>query len=199
MHDSIGTRTLRQRYTGVAMALHWIVAAMIAINIILIWIVNLIPEGLVRPAIDTHQSLGITVLGLVLLRILWRFANPPPPLPPQGYAAWERKLSTVAHITLYALILALPISGWMHDSAWKAAAQVPMKLFYLFEWPRIGPIMAMEPVAKENFHKITGAIHVYLSYAFYALFVLHVAAALKHQFMDRQPQLQRMVPFGKIE
>ncbi|HEV7232624.1 MAG TPA: cytochrome b/b6 domain-containing protein, partial [Sphingorhabdus sp.] len=162
------------------------------------WIVNLIPEGWVRPAIDTHKSLGITVLGLVLLHVLWRTANPPPPLP-LAYAPWERKLAKAAHVTMYVLILALPLSGWMHDSAWKAAAQVPMKLFYLFEWPRIGPIMAMEPVAKENFHKLTGAIHVYLSYAFYALFLLHVTAALKHQFRDRHPQLQRMVPFGKIE
>ena len=197
MHDMTGA-SRRLRYTRVAMLLHWTVAVMIALNIALIWSVELIPEDYVRPVIDTHKSLGITVLGLVLLHLLWRFANPPPPLP-LAYQPWERKLAKVAHVTMYGLILALPLSGWMHDSAWKAAAEVPMRLFGLFEWPRIGPIMAMEPGNKLNFHIATGQIHVLLSYAFYALFVLHVTAALKHQIADRQPQLQRMTPFGKID
>lgn len=188
----------RLRYTRVAMILHWMVAVMIGLNILLIWIVDLIPEGYVRPAIDTHKSLGITVLGLVLLHLLWRAANAPPELP-RKYASWERRLAKAAHMTMYCLILMLPLSGWLHDSSWKAAAQVPMKLFYLFEWPRVGFVMSLDPETKEAFHKLTGSIHVWLSYAFYGLFVLHVGGALKHQFWDRQPQLQRMVPWGKIE
>lgn len=188
----------RLRYTRVAMILHWTVAIMIAINIVLIWIVELIPEGLVRPAIDTHKSLGITVMGLVLLHLLWRAAHPPPLLPP-AYKSWERSLAKTAHIIMYGLILMLPLSGWLHDSSWKAAAQIPMKLFYLFEWPRVGFAMTLEPDTKEAFHRLTGQIHVWLSYAFYALFVLHVSGALKHQFWDRKPQLQRMVPWGKID
>ena len=74
-----------------------------------------------------------------------------------------------------------------------------MKLFYLFEWPRIGFVMNLEPATKEAFHKSTGQIYVWLSYAFYGLFVLHVTGALKHQFWDRQPQLQRMAPWGRID
>ena len=151
------TDTPRLRYTRVAMVLHWTVAVMIAINIVLIWIVELIPEGFVRPAIDTHKSLGITVMGLVLLHLLWRAANPPPALP-AAYPSWERRIAKIAHVTMYTLILALPLSGWLHDSAWKAAAQVPMKLFYLFEWPRIGFVMNLDPATKETFHKLTGRI-----------------------------------------
>ena len=192
------TDTPRLRYTRVAMVLHWTVAVMIAINIVLIWIVELIPEGFVRPAIDTHKSLGITVIGLVLLHLLWRAANPPPALP-AAYPSWERRIAKIAHVTMYTLILALPLSGWLHNSAWKAAAQVPMKLFYLFEWPRIGFVMNLDPATKETFHKLTGQIHVWLSYVFYGLFVLHVTGALKHQFWDRQPQLQRMSPWGRID
>lgn len=192
------TDTPRLRYTRVAMVLHWTVAVMIAINIVLIWIVELIPEGFVRPAIDTHKSLGITVMGLVSLHLLWRAANPPPALP-AAYPSWERRIAKIAHVTMYTLILALPLSGWLHDSAWKAAAQVPMKLFYLFEWPRIGFVMNLDPATKETFHKLTGQIHVWLSYVFYGLFVLHVTGALKHQFWDRQPQLQRMAPWGRID
>ena len=85
----------RLRYTRVAMVLHWTVAVMIAINIVLIWIVELIPEGFVRPAIDTHKSLGITVMGLVLLHLLWRAANPPPALP-AAYPSWERRIAKIA-------------------------------------------------------------------------------------------------------
>ena len=181
------------RYTKIAMILHWLVAALIAINVALILLVDYYPEDWVRPAVDTHKSIGITVLGLVLLRILWRLANPPPPLP-DAYPPWEKKTSHIAHIVLYALILALPLSGWMHDSAFKAAAQFPMQLFYLIPWPRISWIANMEPAAKEQFHSIFGAIHVWLGYILYALFALHVGAALKHQWIDRKPELERMWP-----
>ena len=181
------------RYTKIAMILHWLVAALIAINVALILLVDYYPEDWVRPAVDTHKSIGITVLGVVLLRILWRLANPPPPLP-DAYPPWEKKTSHIAHIALYALILALPLSGWMHDSAFKAAAQFPMQLFYLIPWPRISWIANMEPAAKEQFHSIFGAIHVWLGYILYALFALHVGAALKHQWIDRKPELERMWP-----
>lgn len=183
------------RYTRVAMLLHWLVALLILINVALIWSVGLLPEDWIRPVINTHKSTGITVLGLVLLRILWRLANPPPPFP-ASYPTWERAGAHAAHLALYALILALPLSGWLHDSAWKAAAQFPMQLFYLVPWPRIGFIANMEPAAKEAFHTVSGAVHVYLSYVLFALFVLHVGAALKHQFIDREPELERMLPGG---
>ena len=189
----IASRPFVLRYTKTAMVLHWLVAALITINVALILLVDYYPEGWVRPAVDMHKSIGITVLGLVLLRILWRIANPPPPLP-DAYPQWEKKTSHVAHIVLYALILALPLSGWMHDSAWKAAAQFPMQLFYLVPWPRISFIANMEPAAKEQFHAIFGAVHVWLGYILYALFALHVGAALKHQWIDKKPEMERMLP-----
>ena len=76
----------------------------------------------------------------------------------------------------------LPISGWLHDSAWVAAPEIKMHLFGLFEWPRIGYIMEMEAEAKKTVHSITGLFHTYFSYALYGLVFLHVAAALKHHF-----------------
>ena len=175
------------------MLLHWTVAALIVLSVAVIWSVDIIPEGAVRPAVDTHKSLGIVVLGLVLLRILWRVAHPPPPLP-SGYPDWEKRSAHLAHIALYLLILALPITGWLHDSAYKEAAKYPMSLFYLVPWPRIGFIMNLEPTFRESFHVVTGAMHVWLSYLLYALFALHVGAALKHQFVDGDPELQRMLP-----
>lgn len=187
-----------QRYTQVAMVLHWLVAVLIVINVALIWSVDFLPDDNVRPVIDTHKSTGITVLGLVLLRLLWRAAHPPPPLP-EAYPEWEKRSAHTAHIALYLLILALPLSGWLHDSAWKAAAQFPMKLFYLVPWPRIGLIANLDPATKEIFHMVSGRIHAWLSYLLYALFVLHVGGALKHQWWDKHPELERMLPPGGTE
>ena len=179
------------RYTRVAIILHWLIAALIAANLVLIWFVDDWPKDWVRPVIDLHKSFGITVLGLVLLRILWRIGHKPPPLP-AAYPAWERRASAVAHVVLYLLILAIPISGWMHDSAWKDAATHPMKLFGVVPWPRIGWITGIDPERKEMLHDVFGDWHTALGYVLYALVALHLAGALKHQFIDREDELQRM-------
>jgi cytochrome b561 len=184
-----------QRYSRIAMILHWLIAVLITLNVALIWSVNLIPEDNIRFVIDAHKSFGITVLGLVLMRLLWRAANKPPDLP-ETYPPAEKAAAHGAHLALYVLMIGLPLSGWMHDSAWKAAGEIPMYLFGLFQWPRIGWIMSVEPAFKERLHDIFGGIHVWLSYALYALVGLHIAAALKHQFWDGHPELQRMWPGG---
>ena len=181
------------RYTTVAIALHWIVAGLMAMNLALVWFVNVWPEGWVRPAIDMHKSIGITVLGLALLRLLWRAGNAPPPLP-ADYARWEKRAAHVGHMTLYAIMIALPLSGWMHDSAWAGAATHPMQLYGLIPWPRISLIEAADPEFKERLHELFGAGHTLIGYALYALFALHVAGALKHQWLDGDQELQRILP-----
>ena len=179
------------RYTRTAVVLHWAVAALIVVNVGLAWSVDFLLDEWVRPVIDTHKSTGITVLGLVLLRILWRAGHPPPPMPAH-YARWERWSAHAAHGVLYSLILLLPLSGWLHDSAWKDAASHPMRLFGLVPWPRIGFIAGIEPVSKESLHTLFGIFHTAFGYALYVLLVLHIGGALKHQFLDREPELQRM-------
>jgi cytochrome b561 len=180
------------RYTKVAMFLHWSIAIIIILNIGIALSLDYMPDSWVRPAVDLHKSFGITVIGLVLLHLLWRYANPPPPLP-RVYPAWERRVAKAAHIVLYTLILAMPLSGWLHDSAWNLAAQYPMKLYFLVPWPRIGLIQNLDPVTKENLHTIFGFVHSYLAYALYVMVALHICGALKHQFIDRHPQLERMM------
>jgi cytochrome b561 len=180
------------RYTRTAIILHWLVAALMLANVTLVWIVDFLPEDSQRPVIDTHKSIGITVLGLALLRLLWRAGHPPPALP-ADYARWEQRSAHAAHLALYGLMFALPLSGWLHDSAWKSAAEHPMRLFNLFEWPRIGAIMRMPAASKEQFHDLSGNVHSSLGYLLYVLFVLHVGGALKHQFIDKRAELQRML------
>lgn len=179
------------RYTRTAMTLHWVMAVLIVGNLLLVWVVDWLPEDMVRPVIDTHKSIGITVLGLALLRILWRLTHQPPAMP-TSYPRVERLGAHAAHFLLYVLILGLPLSGWIHDSAFKDAAAHPLYLFGLIPWPRIGPIMALDPAVKESVHTLWFEIHGALAYALYALLALHILGALKHQFIDKEPELQRM-------
>ncbi len=188
-----GAAQLAARYTRLAILLHWTMALFLVFNIGLAWSVDYLPDGAVRPVIDVHKSIGITLLGLMLVRVLWRISHPPPPLILK-YSAWERHVAHGAHLLLYALMLALPLSGWLHDSAWKDAATHPMRLFGLVPWPRIHLITALDPATKERLHTVFGRMHAWFADALVALFVVHVLGALKHQWIDREPELQRMLP-----
>ena len=179
------------RYTKIAAVLHWLVAILIIANVMLALVAEALPDDAVRPAIDLHKSIGLTVLGLVLLRILWRLSHPAPPMP-ASYPRLERAGAHAAHLVFYALMLALPISGWLHDSAFKDAAAHPLRIFWVVPWFRIGAIEHLDPVTKEAAHAAFYALHSWAAYVLYGLLALHVLGALKHQFVDRKPELQRM-------
>lgn len=186
------------KYTRVAMALHWAIALLILANVALGLSAALLPTTVLsdvdaRVVIDTHKSIGITVLGLAIVRIFWRLTHQPPPLP-EVFAGWEKTSAHVAHIALYVLIFALPLSGWAHDSAWDAAASHPMHLFGLVPWPRMGFLMHLDPALKDRLHTQLGALHTWCGYALYAVLALHVLGALKHQWFDRHPVIGRMLP-----
>jgi cytochrome b561 len=181
------------KYTKIAVLLHWLIALLITFNIILGLGSNYVPDADVRPMIDLHKSFGITILGLAFIRFFWRFSHTPPALP-ADYPVWERHLAHAAHVLLYVLIFALPISGWIHDSAWDAAASHPMLLFWVIPWFRLGFITGLDPATKEMVHTLFGTIHVWLGYCLYGVLALHVAGALKHQFFDKHKELQRMWP-----
>jgi cytochrome b561 len=182
-----------QRYTRLAMLLHWLIAIGIIANVALAWIWPHLADEQVRPAIDVHKSIGITLLGLAIMRLLWRLTHRPPAYPP-SYQPWERAASHIVHGALYLMIFLMPLSGWIMDSAFKDAAKFPMRWFGLFEWPRIAAIQHLDPATRDRVHDLFGLTHVVGAYALYALFVLHVGGALKHQWIDREKELQRMLP-----
>ena len=179
------------RYTGVAIALHWLVAAGIAVNLVLVWTVGSLPGLPTRSAIDLHKSIGLTVLGLALMRLLWRWSHPPPVHDP-ALPALERRTAHGVHWLLYGLIFALPVSGYIHDSAWRGAETHPILLYGLVPFPRIGPIEHLPVASRDWVHTVFFAVHGYAAWVLYGLVALHVAGALKHQLLDRQPELQRM-------
>jgi cytochrome b561 len=184
-----------QRYTKIAIWLHWLVAFGIIANITLAWTWPLGDHNdaiakYVRPMIDTHKSIGITVLGLAILRLLWRLGHKPPAYP-VSYRPWEATLSHVVHWGLYLVIFAMPITGYVMDSAYKDAATHPFYLFGTFEFPRLGFIMNLPPETKEWVHSTFGGAHELIAKFVYLLVVLHLAGALKHQ-LQGDKELQRM-------
>lgn len=182
--------SVSERYSTLAIVLHWAIATLIAANLLLAWSFGFVPAEGLRPLIDIHKSIGITVLGLGILRVLWRATHRPPPLP--AGPTWERIAVHAVHWILYGLVFLLPISGWMHDSAWNGAAEHPAKLFFVVPWFRIGVIEHLAPPTKEYLHSLLFKVHVSLAYVLYGMFVAHVAGALKHQILEGKPELQRM-------
>jgi cytochrome b561 len=187
-----------RRYTSLAITFHWLVAIGIILNLALTWIWPAVADDQVRPLINLHKSVGITVLGLAIMRLLWRFAHKPPALP-AAYKPWEVTLSHWTHIALYVIIFAMPLTGWIMDSAWKDAATHPMFLFGLVEWPRIGFIMALDPATKLAVHDGFGEAHDICGKLVYVLAGLHILGALKHQWLDGTRELQRMWYTGTPE
>jgi cytochrome b561 len=183
----------KARYTATAIVLHWVIALFMIVNVALALSVDHLPDNAVRPVIDLHKSIGITVLGLALLRVLWRLSHTPPPLDGRS-PLWERRLAHAAHFLLYGLMLALPLSGWLHDSAWKLADAHPLELFGLIPFPRLHVVTALDPSLKEHLHGVFGRWHSWFADALYVLVALHLGGALKHQLFDGTPELQRMWP-----
>ncbi len=140
-----------------------------------------------------HKSVGITILLLVLLRIVWRFHRRPPPLNATG---WERVLAVIIHGAFYALLFALPLSGWLIVSTSKIA--VPTLLYGMVPWPHLPGFGTMAEAARAAWHDVAEFVHVNLIDVLYGLVALHLAGALKHHLIDRDGELARMIPSGRI-
>jgi cytochrome b561 len=179
------------RYSRTAIILHWLIAALVIGNLILAWIFHTVPSEIAQPYTNAHKTIGITVLGLALLRLLWRIGHPPPPFNP-AIPRWQVVAARTGHAALYFMILAMPLSGWIYDSAWEYAADVPIDVFGWFEMPRIALIADMPAEPKKALDLVAGKIHVWLSYLLYVLLAAHLIGAFKHQWFDHVPTLQRM-------
>jgi len=179
------------RYNGIAIAFHWLVALLIFINIALAWIWPNVADESVRPLINNHKTIGITLLGLVTMRLIWRLTHAVPPLPGH-HQRWEKRAAHGVHVLLYVVMFVMPLSGWIMDSAYKDAASHPNLYFGLFEWPRIGWVMGLDAATKEQVHGIFGEMHEIAAKILYALVFFHIAGALKHQFVDKDRELARM-------
>ena len=169
-----------ESYSRGAIAFHWAIAALIIFNLI----VGLFHDAMPRSwgMIPIHKSVGMAVLLLTLGRIGWRLAHKPPHLP--ELPAWEKATAHAVHFLLYALMLILPLSGWLMGS--NPEKPRPVNWFGLFEIP----VLPATPAIARNAHEA----HELLGYLMAALVLLHIAAALRHQFLLRDKVLARMIP-----
>lgn len=183
-------------YTGGAIVLHWLIALMIlGLFASGLWMSDAIHDESQRQLAFTtyqiHKSVGLTVLGLTVLRIVWRLLHPVPPLP-EGMSGFERFGAHASHMGFYVLMLAMPLSGWAMVSV--SPSSVATFYFELFQVPHLPVLAELAIEAKEAAEPLVKNAHAFLAYGAMALLILHVAAALKHHFFNRDAVLARMVP-----
>jgi cytochrome b561 len=176
-----------RKYTKVAMAFHWLIAALIIWGFAIGWIMTDIPGF--TPAklryFSWHKWIGVTVLVLALARLVWRAGHRPPALP-EAMHNWEKAAAHLGHIALYVLMLAIPVSGYLYSSA----AGVQVVYLGILPLPKlIDTNRALAAVLKP--------VHIYLNYTLLAAVAGHLLAVVKHQLIDRQRLLARMLPFGR--
>lgn len=182
-------RNSSANWGAIAKAFHWIIAIAILSNIGLgLWASELPLSPRKVEAFYVHKSVGLTVLWLAVLRLLWRFTNPTPRLP-LGMAPWERMLAHTSHFLLYVLMLAMPVSGWVINSA----ANFPLDLYGVIPVPDLVPDTVDEGAVEDT----AKVVHYWLFVSICVLLALHVTGALKHHFMNGDHVLRRMLPFSR--
>lgn len=172
-------------WNGLTRFFHWTIAVLILVQgTIGLVMVNLPRRPNIIPIYTLHKSIGLTILTLAILRLGWRlFDHRPPRTPMPG---WQDALSRTTHVALYVLIFAVPLSGWLFDSA---SSLRPLIWWGTLRMPSLtgGPA----PHLKD----LTETLHITLFWVLFGVAALHIAGALKHHFLDRDDTLRRMRPW----
>lgn len=169
------------RYTRFAVAMHWLVAAIVLVQYPLGWLMQQIPKqppGQRAEVFNLHKSIGLTILALMIVRLGWRLAHRPPTLPPM--ARWQAWLARATHGGLYALLIAMPLVGYLGS----VFSGYPVRFFgiVLPSWA------AKNPQLKDWMSEA----HLVLAWALGVAFALHIAGVLKHVLVDRDALVRRM-------
>ena len=172
-----------ERYNNVAVALHWIIAGLLLWQI---WLGFNRSEG---NLFDWHKTIGILILALSVLRLVWRLVNPPPSLA-GDVPRWERVSAGLNHTLFYVVLIGLPLTGWAAVSTGRAAREGSTSTSMIG-----GLDLPLLPLG-HGLHGPAESVHVAMVWLTFVLLAFHVAAALKHQFVDRSPAANRMPPFG---
>lgn len=179
-------RNTNTAWGAVSQTLHWLIVALIVLQYVLAETAEELPLGMAKlAALARHKSVGMTILGLAVLRLLWRLGNRSPALP-LAMRPWERILARGSHAGLYLCIFALPLTGWLMSSA----KNYPVSWFGWFQFP---DLVAPDPGLFEAMRSAHGIIFNCLA----GLAILHVLGAAKHHFLNRDDVLTRMLPFGR--
>jgi cytochrome b561 len=174
------------RYTHTAIALHWLLALGLFGTFAMGLYMHELPMSVTRLKLyNWHKWAGVTILVLSFVRLAWRLTHRPPADPPMP--AWQRKAAHAAHGLLYALFFAVPLAGWAYSSA----SGFPVVWFGVLPLPDIVPV-------DRGLAEVLKAVHKWLALSMAALVLVHVSAALKHQFFDKDGLLDRMRPRVRV-
>ena len=174
------------RYTSTAIALHWLAALLIFATFTLgVYMHELGFSPFKLKLVSYHKWIGVTIFLLTVARLAWRATHTPPPLP-ETIPPWQQRAAHGLHFMLYMLLLVIPISGWLMSSA----KGVPVVYLGLVQLPDLlSKDKALGDLLEE--------VHQALVFGMLLLVGLHIAAALKHHFIERDATLHRMLPFIK--
>jgi cytochrome b561 len=176
-------RNTATSWGAVAKNLHWIMAALIFVQITLgLLAVNWRLSPTKIQLFFWHKSLGMLILALLALRLGWRLANTSPSLP-ADMPRWERSGAHLSHLLLYVLLILLPLTGWVINSA----ANIPFRIFWLIPLPAI--VEPNKPLAE-----LFARVHLGLIVLLALVLTVHIGAALRHHFVKRNTILVRMLP-----
>ena len=170
------------RYGGAAIALHWLTALLIVAGFTLG--LSMVGLPLSREKVQWyawHKWIGITVWLLTCGRLAWRWTHSAPPM--ELMPRWQQRAAIITHALMYALLVVIPLSGWLYSSA------TGVQVVYL----SLLPLPDLVPKDKAM-ADVLRSVHVTLNFTLLALVCIHVAAALKHHFVDRDAVLTRMLP-----
>lgn len=172
------------RWGPVSQAFHWIIVLLILCLAIVGLTMGELPKTPKYFWVYTaHKSTGLLVLALVIARLGWRwYAGKPEPVP--GTPTWQERIATVTHWLLYGLILLMPVSGWLYDSA---SGLRPFRWYGLFDVPKLSP-------PDESLRNLSHEVHEWGFWVLLALVVAHAGAAFYHHFFQRDATLTRMLP-----
>jgi len=181
-------RNTTRAWGTLSKTLHWLIVLLILNQWVIAARADALPMGPAKfQAIAWHKSFGMTILALAIIRLVWRWLNPVPTL--EGLARpWERMLASFSHLLLYGLIFAMPLSGWLMSSA----RNFPVSWFGILQFP---DLVAPDKNLYERMHDLHGLLFASLV----VVALLHIAGALKHQFIDKNEVLRRMLPFGGVK
>jgi cytochrome b561/polyisoprenoid-binding protein YceI len=179
----------RRRYTTIAVAFHWVIAAAIVIQILLGLRMGSGHSATTYALFQLHKSIGVTILILSLGRLAWRLANPPPPAP-LGQPRWERIASQVVHGGFYVAMIGLPLTGWLIVSS--SRTNIPTILYGLVPWPHVPGVAELPAASKHVVNTASSISHHLLVKLVYALLALHLGAVAKHQLLDRDEVFAHM-------
>ena len=174
------------RYTQSAIMLHWLTALLVIVTFPLgVYMHRLAFSPFKLQLVSYHKWIGVTILLLTVFRLAWRMLHKLPPLP-ETIPIWQQRAAHGLHHLLYLLLLAIPVSGWLMSSA----KGVPVVYFGLLQLPDlVGKDKELGDMLQE--------IHEALNIGMLALVIMHIAAAFKHQFIDKDSLMLRMSPFSQ--